>query len=391
MKKPTRRQTILIATGAVIFVAIIWAFMPDPMPVDVAEVTRGPLQVIVEEEGETRVEDRYVVTSPVAAYARRIELEEGDIVQQGDVLVQLEPPRATALDPRTRAQAEARVRAAAAAVEDAAVVVQRTAADRERMETLYDAGAITQVEVEEARAAAVRATAALEAAQAELQAARAAASDGGATGSAGVPDVLRAPAGGRVLTIHHRSEGHVNPGEPLLEVGDTRGIEITADVLSQDAVEIRPGTPVVIDQWGGDTTLNAVVTRVEPQGFTEVSALGVEEQRVPVRARITSPPGMWAGLGSGYRVLARFVVWQGDNVLQVPTSALFRSTTGDGWAVFVFDDGRARYRDVQAGQQAGLAAQVLDGLQASEEVIVHPPNELEDGMRVSRRTVIEPE
>lgn len=389
MKKPTRRQAILIGIGAVILIAIIWAFMPDPIPVDVAAVTRGPLQVIVEEEGETRVEDRYVVASPVAAYARRIALEEGDLVQPGDVLVQLEAPRATALDPRTRAQAQARARAAAAAVEDAAVVVQRTAADRERMETLYDAGAITQVEAEEARAAAVRAAAALEAAQAELQAARAAASDMGTTGPGRVPDVIRAPTGGRVLTIHHRSEGPVTPGEPLLEIGDTRGIEISADVLSQDAVDIRPGTPLIVDQWGGDTTLTAVVTRVEPQGFTEVSALGVEEQRVPVRARITSPAGLWAGLGSGYRVLARFIVWQSDNVLQVPTSALFRSTSGDGWAVFVFDDGRARYRDVQVGQQAGLDARILDGLREGEEVIVHPPNELEDGASVSRRTVIE--
>jgi HlyD family secretion protein len=367
-----------------VLIAVVLAFMPDPTEVDVAEVRRGPLHVIVEEEGETRIHDRYVITSPVAAYARRIRLEAGDLIEQGQPVVQLEPPRATDLDPRSMAQAEAHVRAAAAAVEQAAVVAQRTAADRDRMETLFNAGAITRVEMEEARAAAVRAGAALDAARADLNAARAAARPGGPS-TAAVPDVLRAPASGRVLTVHRRSEGHVNPGEPLLEVGDTRGIEIIADVLSQDAVRIRPGLRVIVDQWGGDSPLDAVVTRVEPEGVTTVSALGVEEQRVPVRASLTSPVAEWAGLGSGFRVLARFVIWESDNVLQIPTSALFRSESGDGWAAFAVENGRAVRRDVRIGQQAGLAVQILDGLAEGEEVIVHPPGELGDGSRVSRR------
>jgi HlyD family secretion protein len=384
MKKPTRRQTILLAAGILILIIVVFAFLPDRVPVDIAEVTRGPLLVIVEEEGETRIHDRYVVTAPVAAYARRIDVEAGDVIVQGQPLVQLEPPRATDLDPRAQAQAQAAVNTAAAVVEDAAVVAQRTAADRERMQTLHDAGAITQVELEEARAAAVRAAARLHGAQAELSAARAAARTGGSTTSA-VPDALRAPAAGRVLTVHRRSEGHVNPGEPLLEIGDTRGIEVIVDVLSQDAVRIRPGMRVIIDQWGGDTPLTAVVTRVEPEGMTTVSALGVEEQRVPVRANLTSPAGEWAGLGSGYRVLARFVIWEGDDILQIPTSALFRSESGAGWEVFAVENGRAARRAVQVGQQAGLTAQVLDGLAAGDEVVVHPPNELADGSRVSRR------
>lgn len=385
MKKPGRRTIILIALATLVLVALIFAFLPDPVNVDVATVTRGPLQVTVEEEGETRIEDRYVVTSPVAAYARRIQLREGDEVAQGEVLVQLEPPRAANLDPRSQAQAEARIQAAAAAVEDASVVAQRAATDRERMETLFDAGAITQREVEEARAAAVRANAAVDAARAELDAARAAARAGGASASA-VPEALSAPAAGRVLAVHRRSEGHVNPGEPLLEVGDTRNIEITADVLSQDAVRIEPGMRVVIDEWGGETPLEAVVTRVEPEGVTTISALGVEEQRVPVRASITSPAQQWAGLGSGYRVLARFIIWDGADVLQLPTSALFRTTTGDGWAVFAVEDGRAVLRDVQVGLQAGLSARITGGLEEGDQVIIHPPNELEDGARVSRRT-----
>src|SRR5690606_25562339 len=231
--------------------------------------------------------------------------------------------------------------------------------DRRRMESLYQAGAITQQEAEEARAVAVRAQAALDAARANYAAAQAAAR---ATpgGTSAVPATLRAPVGGRVLAVHRQSEGHVNPGEPLVEIGDTRAIEVRADVLSEDAVRIQPGTRVLIDEWGGDAMLEGVVTRVEPEGITEVSALGVEEQRVPVRAGITTPAGQWAGLGSGYRVLARFVLWENAAVLQVPTAALFRA--GDEWRAFVVEDGRARLRAVRIGQQAGLRTQVLDGL-----------------------------
>ena len=382
MKKPTRRRLILIAVAIAVALAVVYAFTPKAIPVDSAAVARAPLQVVVEEEGETRIEDRYVITAPVAAYLRRIELEEGDIVQQGQTVVRLAPPRAAILDPRTQAQAEARVRAATAAVRDAEVVAERSAADHTRVESLYRAGAVAQQELEQARAAAVRATAGLEAARAELASARAVARTG-VSGTSAVPAVLRAPAAGRVLTVHRRSEGHVNPGEPLLEVGDTRRLEVRADVLSQDAVRIRPESRVIIDQWGGEATLDAVVTRVEPQGVTEVSALGVEEQRVTVRASLTSPPEQWTGLGSGYRVLARFVVWEDDDVLQVPNSALFRS--GDGWAVFTVRDGRAAHRAVQVGQQSALTAQIVNGLVEGDRVVVHPPNELEDGSRVSVR------
>ncbi|HEX2207150.1 MAG TPA: HlyD family efflux transporter periplasmic adaptor subunit, partial [Longimicrobium sp.] len=214
-----------------------------------------------------------------------------------------------------------------------------------------------------------------------LAAARAAVGGGAEDGALPVRDVLRAPAAGRVLAVHRRSEGYVGPGEPLLEIGDPERLEVRADVLSQDAVRIRPGTPVLLEQWGGDAPLRAVVWRVEPQGFTEVSSLGVEEQRTAVVAGLVTPPAVWASaLGSGYRVLARFVVWEGRGVLQVPTSALFRA--GDGWAVFVVEGGRAVRRPVAVGRQAGLAAQVVSGLREGETVVVHPGNELEDGVRV---------
>jgi HlyD family secretion protein len=395
MTRPNRKQIVLGAVGVLVLAALAYGFLPEPVPVQTATVGRGPLQVVVEEEGETRVRDTYVVTSPVAAFLRRIELEVGDPVAAGQPVARLEPPRSAILDPRSRTEAASRVQAAQAAVAQAQEQVRaaeaaarRAAADRARYRRLAEAGAAPRQQAELAAAEAVQAAASLEsaragvaAARAELTAARAAAS--GTAGNAHLPvqDVLRAPAAGRVLAVHRRSEGLVNPGEPLLEIGDPDRLEVRVDVLSQDAVRIRPGTPVLLDQWGGDTPLRAAVRRVEPQGFTEVSSLGVEEQRTTVVAGLESPPSAWASvLGSGYRVLARFIVWQGRDVLQVPTSALFRS--GDGWAVFVVEGGRAVRRSVEVGRQAGLAAQVVSGLRDGETVIVHPGNEIEEGARV---------
>ena len=381
MTRQTRRRVLVMTVAVLVVAVVVWAFLPDAIPVEAAPAARGPLEVVVEEEGETRLHDRYIISAPVAAFARRIELEPGDLVQHGEPVVRLEPPRAAILDPRAQAEADARVRAARAALEDATVAVERASADRGRSERLFEAGALTRRELEEAQAADVHARATRDAARAELAAAQASARTAGAAAVASVPAVLRAPAGGRVLAVHRRSEGHVNPGEPLIEVGDTRHLEIWADVLSQDAVRIRPGAPVVVDQWGGDGTLDAVVTRVEPEGFMKISALGVEEQRVQVRAELITAPALWTGLGSGYRVLARFVVWSAEDVLQVPSGALFR--TPEGWAVFVVDAGRARMRAVEVGQQAGLQAQILGGIDAGAVVVVHPPNELADGVRVT--------
>ncbi|HSH45858.1 MAG TPA: efflux RND transporter periplasmic adaptor subunit, partial [Longimicrobiales bacterium] len=276
-------------------------------------------------------------------------------------------------------EALARVEAAEAAAGEAEIAAQTAATEAERTRRLHEGGAATRRDLERTAAEHAQALAALETARAELAAARAA-RDGA---SQLPPEVLRAPTAGRVLTVHRESQGYVNPGEALMEIGDTRRLEVTADVLSQDAVRIPTGAAVRIDDWGGTATLQGVVTRVEPEGFTEVSALGVEERRVPVRAAITSPPSMWADLGSGYRVLATFVVWQGDSVLQVPTAALFRSE--EGWAVFVVDGSRARHREVDVGHQADLRAQILSGVEEGQEVIIHPPNELEDGARVDVR------
>lgn len=395
MKRPSRKRIILIGAGVLLVVALVLGFLPDPVPVQTAVAQRGPLEVVVEEEGETRVVQRYVVSSPVPAFARRIDLEVGDPVAQGQPLVRLEPPRSPILDPRARAEAASRVQSAGAAVQRAQEQVhaaeagaQRAVAERDRIERLAAGGSATQQAVEQAVAAAAEAVAnveaaraGLDAARADLTAARAALDIASGTGALTVQEVLRAPAAGRVLAVHRRSEGQVNAGEPLVEVGDTERLEVWSDVRSQDAVRIRPGTRVLLDDWGGDIPLEAVVQRIEPQGFTAVTALGVEEQRVPIVAGVQSDLEVWEEvLGAGYRVLARFVVWESDDVLQVPTSALFRY--GEGWAVFVIEGGRAVRRPITVGQQSGLAAQVVDGLEEGERVIVHPSNTIADGVRV---------
>lgn len=394
-RRIARKQIPWIAAGALLLGLIVYGLLPDPVPVQAASVERAPMRVVVEEEGETRVTEHYVVTSPVAAYMRRVELRPGDPVRAGQALVQLEPPRPPELDPRRRRELEARVEVARAMLEQAAEQARAAEAsaglaaeERDRIRRLADAGAATPQAVERAEAEAAQARAAAEAArsrvaaaQAELATAQAALQP--AAGEAPVQQIVRAPTDGRVLAVHRRSAGHVHPGEPLLEVGDVTRLEVLAEVLSQDAVRIAHGTRVLIEQWGGEEPLEARVERVEPQGFTRISALGVAEQRVRVVAALTSPPGAWAPLGGGYRVLARFVIWEGENVLQIPTGALFR--VEGQWAVFVIEGGRARLREVRIGRQTGLAAQVVSGLNEGDVVIVHPDDRVREGARVRPR------
>jgi HlyD family secretion protein len=376
----TRKRAILMGVAVLILAWLVFLFLPDAVPVQTAQVTRGPLQVIVEEEGETRVADRYVVTAPVAAFVRRVQLEAGDAVQAGDVIVRLEPPRQAIHDPRSQSEAASRAAAARAALGQAEVAAAQATAELERVERLFAADAATRQDLERATVEAGRARANRDAARAELRAAEAAQRTAGGAASLPVATELRAPASGRVLAVHHRSEGHAMPGDPLLEVGDTEQLDVAAEVLSQDAVRIRPGARVLLEQWGGPGTLEAVVRQVDPQGMTRVSALGVEERRVRVVADLVSPAAEYAGLGPGYRVLARFIVWEHADALRVPTAALFRHQ--DGWAVFVVEGGRAARRPVTIGQEAGLVTQVLDGLEPGEVVIVHPGNAVADGVRV---------
>lgn len=383
---------------AVLVVAIGWGvyagFRPQPVVVDLGSAVRAPMRVAIEQEGRTRVVDRYVVAAPVGGYARRITLDVGDAVAAGAPLVELEPQRSEVLDARRRAEAEARV---AAALANTRAVEQRMKAaeagaelarkELRRVRTLGAAGHVSaeaedRAAAEDERAASELRSARFSVATArhELEAARTALGYAAAGGS-GDPLVVRSPVAGQVLRIPRKSEGAVAEGQPLLEIGDPRALEVEVDVLSADAVRIRAGTRVVFERWGGDGTLEGQVRLIEPSGFTKISALGVEEQRVWVIVDFTSPPEQWQRLGDAYRVEASFVLWEEADVLQIPASALFRD--GDGWAAFVVEGGRALRRRVEIGQRTGLAAQVLSGIREGERVIVHPDDRLREGVKVS--------
>ncbi|MEW6764485.1 MAG: HlyD family efflux transporter periplasmic adaptor subunit [Pseudomonadota bacterium] len=378
---------------------LVWGFMPRPVPVELATIVRGPLEVTVEEEGKTRVMERYVVSAPMAGYARRIGWEVGDTVRTGDELLVIEPARSTALDPRARAQAGAQVQAAeatlAAARENARAaasqaqlasqeLVRVTALRKDRFVAQQDQDR-ARTESDRARAARLAAEHAVNVARFELETARAMLEQVEQLQAGGPAEtlVVRAPVDAHVLKVERESEGAVQAGQPLIEIGDPRALEVEVEVLSTQAVRIAPGTRVLFDRWGGDATLEGVVRVVEPFGYTKVSALGVEEQRVRVIADFVSPPEVWQRLGDGYRVEARFVVWSGQDVLQIPASALFRSD--GGWAVFAAREGRARLVPVTIGQRAGLVAEVVSGLTAGDQVIRHPDDKIRDGVPVKPR------
>jgi len=394
-----RAKIGMLATAALVVVGLAIGFMPRAVPVDVAEVKRAPLTVTVEEEGKTRVRERYLVSAPVAGYARRIDLKAGDAVAAGQVLAVIEPARPVALDPRTRVQAQAQVSAAQAALaaaqenaRAAAAAAQLAQQERVRAESLRQSNFVSAQALDAARTAETRARAAEQAAQYavrvarfDLETARAAAASAAQLQRGGTAEALQAqaPVAARVLRVQHESEGPVAAGQSLLEIGNPESLEAEVEVLSTDAVKIATGSKVVLDRWGGNPPIEGRVRVVEPGGFTKISALGVEEQRVRVIVDFTSPREAWARLGDGYRVEARFVLWQGKDVLQLPSSALFRN--GEGWAAFRLEGSRARLTPVEIGQRAGLATQVLSGLKAGDRVVAHPDETIREGVRVKPR------
>jgi HlyD family secretion protein len=324
---------------------------------------------------------------------RRISLQPGDTVQAQQVVAEIDPTGAALLDPRARSQALAEVATGESALRAAR---QRVAAattsegvaqgELSRMQQLRAQGMVTASQFDQARTQADTASAALSTARSDeqiaahrLQVARAALAEEGQAGRGRVLAV-RSPVAGRVLKRAVESSTAVAMGQPLMEVGDPALLEIEVEVLSTDAVRLAPGLKARVLRWGGDGVLDAHVTRIEPGGFTKVSALGVEEQRTRVILAFTSPREKWAALGDAYRVEVEFILKQDQDVLQVPGNALFRA--GDGWAVYVLDGGRARRTVVKVGARSALAAQVQDGLQAGQTVIVQPDDRIKDGTRI---------
>lgn len=384
--KLNRRAVLWGGAGVAAAAFLVYTFRPTAIAVEVAAVERGPLRVTIDEEGRTRVRDRYVVVAPAAGRVARIALEEGAPVTPGMVVARLS---AAPLDPRSREQAVARLRgsedaerAAVEAVSEARAALDQAARSRARAESLFARHLLSPEQREEAALAETTAVRRFQAADFTAQAAahdveqaRAVVAGGG-----GASLALVSPVRGRVLRIPERSERVVAAGTPLLELGDPTRLEIVVDLLSEDAVKVRPGDRMLVSDWGGERPLEAHVRRVEPSGFTKVSALGVEEQRVNVIADLDETPPQ---LGDGYRVETQVVLWEGP-ALKVPSSALFQD--GDQWRVFLVRDGRARSGIVQVGHRNPFEVEVTGGLAAGDLVIRHPTDKLADGVRVAARS-----
>ncbi|MFH2120428.1 MAG: HlyD family efflux transporter periplasmic adaptor subunit [Pseudomonadota bacterium] len=399
MKTATRRTLFVIGVILVVVAATIYGFLPKAVEVDLVAVSRGPLQVTIEEEGRTRLKERFVVSAPTAGYMRRIDAKVGDPVRKGQILVALEPLRSQPLDPRSRAEAEATVFAAQAGLNAAIEKERAAAADADYMEkrleriaNLYSKRYVAQdqrdqtaSEAKKARAVQLSAKAAVEVSRSELERAKTVLKNfppGGIAEKANTV-YISSPVSGAVIKIYRESEGAVNVGDPLMEIGDSKNLEVRIELLSSDAVKIKKGGVVFFKRWGGEGALTGRVRIVEPAGFTKVSSLGVEEQRVLVIADITSPPETWRLLGDGYRMEAHFMVWEGKDVLQIPAGGLFRS--GKEWAVFVEDNGKARQRTLEVGQRNGLTAEIVSGLKEKERVVAHPDDSIMNGTPIRPR------
>ena len=389
MTKNRLRRSALLTTFGLVGAALVWAILrPVPVPVEIGRATRGPMRVTVDEDGETRMHDRFVIAAPIPGRMLRVELEEGDPVRENQIVAVIEP---LPLNQQQREEVLARIQTAKAAERQAQARMQharedyeQARRDRDRAERLGRDGIISTQMLEQARNTETTGGKELEAAKfnAVAAASEVRLAQAGLVGmekSTSTPKLvfLRSPVAGRVLRVVEKSERVVQPGTPVVILGDSQRLEIVVDVLTTDGVNIKPGSAVWLEGWGGERPLRARVRLVEPSGFTKISALGVEEKRVNVIADFVDPPD---GLGDGFRVQARIVTWDSRDVLKVPGSAAFRD--GNGWSVFTVEGQIARKKAVQIGHRNQTEVEVLHGLTAGEMVVLHPPNQLREGGRV---------
>jgi HlyD family secretion protein len=388
------RRLIPVAAAVVLIGALVWAFLPRPVMVELAEVTSRTLLVSVEEEGEARIREVFTVSATIAGKLQRISLHAGDSVTEGETVVALIGPAAPVLlDSRARAVAEASAAAAQAAVDFAqALLAQAEAtlefkiAEADRAAALIDRGAVSRrahdtaiLEQRTARAAVSSALANLEVRNQELESALAVLETGQSTDTGGCCVQIVAPVSGQVLRVLTESEQVVQSGTPILEIGDSGNLEIVVDLLSRDAIHVKEGAEASVVGWGG-APIAAQVVRVEPSAVTKVSALGIDEQRVKVLLGLTAPPEDWRALGHGFRVIARIAIWQGEDILAIPVGALFRD--GADWATFIVRDGQAGLQRITLGERNAEFAQVMDGLVAGDQVILHPSDLIAEGVMV---------
>lgn len=395
---PVRFRTLFwLAAAAILALALALAFRPPPVRVEVGEITRGPLTVMVRDEAKTRARDIYVVSAPVSGRLLRVGNRAGEAVEAGAVIASIQPAPATFVDERSRQEISAGVRLAEAALalaraelEGAEARLTHARQEASRTETLFAASVASASAVDRARlnvrtaaAAVANAKAAVGVQQAALEAARVRLIEPAAADLGGRTVTIRAPVAGRILRVLQESETVVTQGAPVLEIGDPGDLEVVAELLSGDAARISAGAPAVIEAWGEGPPIRGRVRHVEPYGFLKVSALGVEEQRVNVIIDPVDPPASWASVGHGYRVEAAVSVWSAEAVLQTPVSALFRDQ--GHWAVFKAERGHARLKRVEIGQNDGTYAEVLAGLGPGDRVILHPGQSVADGVAIRPR------
>jgi HlyD family secretion protein len=385
-----------IATGLAAAAALAWAFWPRPVEVEAALARQARFEQAVEEDGRTRLKDRYTISAPVAARLERIALREGDAIRAGDTVAVLRPVLPPMVDERSRLEAQARLRASSAAVDranartaHARLAQQEAQLEQGRTERLAAEGFVATSRLDSVRLALAGAQRELEAALAEQdlagherEQALATLQQFGAGVRAGAALPVRSPVGGVVLKVTQPSENTLPAGAALLEVGDPQDMEIVSELLTTDAVQARPGRRVVIERWGGPP-VEGRVRRVDPAAFTKVSALGIEEQRVLAVIDLTGPPRDWAAMGDGFRVVVRVITTSVDDALVVPVGALFPH--GDGLAVYAIEGGRARLRVVDIGGRNGNEGWVRSGLAAGQQVVVYPPPTVAEGQRVRVR------
>lgn len=408
--KKLSRKALSIAALAIVAVALGYAFWPRPVIVDMGVAARGDMMLTIDEEGQTRVQEVFVVSTPSDGRLLRVEVHAGDPVEaNATVVARMRPANPAALDLRTREQATAAVEAAQAALrvseanlEAARADLDLSQADLERTQQLASSGTASPAALDRARGAERAAKARLNTAEAaiaqrkaELQSAQAQLigfDDRGLLAlleaQLGDETPIYAPADGVILKVINEDETTLAAGSPILEIGDIgEDLEVVVELISSDAVRVERGAPVIVENWGGEGSLAGTVTRISPLGETRVSALGVEEQRVTVYARLSTPPERRPGLGHGFSVDARIVIWSAEDALLVPSPALFREK--DGWAVFRVADGRADRVPVEIGADNGEVAQVTSGLEEGEIVVLYPPPELKNGAAVERRVILE--
>lgn len=403
------KRVSLWGVAAAVVAGIGYGLLPKPVPADLEHVSRGELRVTVNEDGKTRIKDRYLVSSPLSGMLLRVELEPGDnVTAMKTVIAQLQPDLPGNLDARTLAQAEAKYKMSELTLQKASLTeqtAQKAMINAEkhlvRIQKLRSNNAATAEDLEAAELDDSRrreeynaSKLAVDIARFEMEWSRLAMwqvqppkgkpDSSSANPEAGQNYEIFAPISGKVLRKLKESATPITAGTSIVEVGDPQRLELEIDVLSSDAVQIPPQAKVIVKEWGGEQPLHGIVRVVEPAAFTKISALGVEEQRVYVIVDLIDPPEKRATLGDAYRIEAEIILWENDNVLKVPTSALFRK--GSQWATFKVVDGRARQQPVEIGHRNGLEAEVLKGLSEQDTVIVHPSDRIADGVQVSVRT-----